>query len=73
MHCIGWLPLGMDDQAVARQAALHDVEVTPLSKFSNASMARPGLLLGYAGVNEAQIWAGAHRLASAIRETGTTT
>lgn len=36
-------------------------------------MPRPGLLLGYAGVNEAQIWAGAHRLASAIRETGTTT
>jgi len=73
MHCIGWLPTGMDDQAVARQAALYDVEVTPLSRFSRIPMARSGLLLGYAGVNEAQIWAGAHRLASAIRETGTIT
>ena len=73
MHCIGWLPTGMDDQAVARQAAQHDVEVTPLSKFSSMPMPRLGLLLGYAGVNEAQIWAGADRLASAIRETGTIT
>ncbi len=71
MHCIGWLPTGMDDQAVARQAAMHDVEVTPLSKFSRLPTPRPGLLLGYAGVDEAQIWAGAHRLAIAIRETGT--
>jgi GntR family transcriptional regulator / MocR family aminotransferase len=72
MHCIGWLPTGMDDQAVARRAALHNVEVTPLSKYSGASMVRPGLLLGYAGVNKEQIWAGAHELARAIRETGTT-
>lgn len=70
MHCVGWLPPGLDDQAVAQQAARHEVEVTPLSKFSLTPLARQGLLLGYAGVDEPQIWAGARRLAVALRELG---
>jgi GntR family transcriptional regulator/MocR family aminotransferase len=70
MHCIGWLPAGMNDQSVARRAALHEVDVTPLSKFSIAPMTRQGLLLGYAGVDEQAIWAGARRLAIALHETG---
>jgi GntR family transcriptional regulator / MocR family aminotransferase len=68
MHCIGWLPDGIDDQTVVGQAAAHDVEVIPLSKFSLEPMARQGLLLGYAGVDKQHIYAGARRLAAAFRE-----
>ncbi|MCX6047910.1 MAG: PLP-dependent aminotransferase family protein [Chloroflexi bacterium] len=70
MHCVGWLPPGLDDQTVTRQAARHDVEVTPLSKFSITPMTRQGLLLGYAGIDESQIAAGARRLADALRLAG---
>lgn len=73
MHCIGWLPTGMDDQTAARQAVVHNVDVSPLSKFSIAPMQRQGLLLGYAGVDNQQIWNGARGLAEALRETGTIT
>lgn len=67
MHCIGWLPSGADDAGVARAAAAHDVDVTPLSRFSLTAHARPGLLLGYAGVDPAGIRAGARRLALALK------
>ncbi|MFN8493758.1 MAG: PLP-dependent aminotransferase family protein [Caldilineaceae bacterium] len=70
MHCVGWLPDNLNDQTVARQAAQHDVDVTPLSRFGLKPMTRPGLMLGYASVDEAAILAGAQRLALAIRETG---
>ncbi len=66
MHCVAWLPDGTDDTAVARAAAAQDVDVTPLSRFSLARSARPGLLLGYAGVDAATIKAGARRLAAAL-------
>ncbi len=67
MHCIGWLPAGSDDAAIARAAAAHDVDVTALSRFSLTPRSRPGLLLGYAGVNPAEIRAGARRLALALK------
>lgn len=67
MHCIGWLPAGVDDRAVARTAVEHDVDVTPLSRFSLAPRPRPGLLLGYSGVSPTEIKAGARRLAQALR------
>lgn len=67
MHGIAWLPRGTDDAAVARAAAGHGVDVTPLSRFSLGRHTRPGLLLGYAGVSPAEIWAGARRLAPALK------
>ena len=66
MHCIGWLPRGSDDVAVAEAAARHHVDVTPLSRFSLVRSPRPGLLLGYAGVDVAAIRAGVARLARAL-------
>ncbi len=66
MHCIAWLPRGSDDVAVARAAADHAVDVTPLSRFSLSRAPRPGLLLGYAGVDATAIKAGARRLALAL-------
>ena len=66
MHCIAWLPREANDSAVARAAADHNVDVTPLSRFSLTKSTRPGLLLGYAGVDAAAIKAGARRLALAL-------
>ncbi len=71
MHCIGWLPGGTDDKAVAYHAAQHNVDVTPLSKFSVVPMNRKGLLLGYAAVDVKHIREAACRLALALTETGT--
>jgi GntR family transcriptional regulator/MocR family aminotransferase len=68
MHCIGWLPPGMEDGLVVRHAAAHDVDVFPLSKFSLEPMPRQGLLLGYAGVDQHHIQTGARRLAAAFRQ-----
>src|SRR5262249_47696248 len=62
MHCIAWLPEGIPDQAFARQAAAHGVEVTPLSRFNLMPMARQGVLLGYAAVDKQHIEEGVQRL-----------
>jgi GntR family transcriptional regulator/MocR family aminotransferase len=34
IHCVGWLPDGMDDLAVARRAADYDLQLTLVSSFS---------------------------------------
>ena len=45
-------------------------DVTPISRFGLKPVPRPGLMLGYASVDEQAIWAGAQRLASALRDLG---
>lgn len=70
MHLIGWLAPGVDDRAVAAAAARRGVEAPPLSAFYRGRPPRPGLLLGYAGVGEAETRHGLERLALAIREVG---
>jgi len=67
-YVIGWLPEGVDDGDVARQAARHDVTVLPLSAYGVEPLARGGLLLGYAAVETQEMPAAVRRLAAAIRE-----
>jgi GntR family transcriptional regulator/MocR family aminotransferase len=67
LHLVGWLPDGADDRAAARAAAAHGVEAPPLTPFGIRPVPRPGLLLGYAAVDEAAIRTGARRLAGALR------
>jgi GntR family transcriptional regulator/MocR family aminotransferase len=69
MHLIGWLPEGADDAAVARAAAERGVEVLPLSSFYACKPGRPGVLLGYACVNERDLAWGIARLARALAAT----
>ncbi len=68
MHLIGWLPDGVDDQLAARRAADYDVEVMALSRLTIGAPIRPGLALGYAAINKADIRDGVRRLAAALKE-----
>ena len=62
IHCVGWLPDGMNDLAVASKAAKYNLELTPISIFSIEPLSRKGLLLGYGGYSVQEIQAGVRRL-----------
>jgi len=47
MYLVAWLNPGIDDQAVARAAAIDGVDVIPLSTFCIRPPRRSGLVLGY--------------------------
>jgi GntR family transcriptional regulator / MocR family aminotransferase len=47
MYLVAWLGPGVDDQAAARAAVAHGVDVIPLSAFSIRQLRRQGLVLGY--------------------------
>jgi GntR family transcriptional regulator / MocR family aminotransferase len=66
MHLVGWLPEGVNDAQAAALALDHGVETRALSEYLLHEKMRPGLLLGYAAVGEAEIFAGAKRLARAL-------
>ncbi|MDP8921860.1 MAG: PLP-dependent aminotransferase family protein [Chloroflexota bacterium] len=59
---------GVDEMAVARRAAQLGVAVYPAAPYYAHLVDRPGLVLGYAALDEAQIAAGIRRLARAVRE-----
>lgn len=66
IHCIGWLPDGMDDLAVAGKAAEYKLNLTPISSFSIEPLTRNGLLLGYGGFNTKEIKEGVRRLGALL-------
>jgi GntR family transcriptional regulator/MocR family aminotransferase len=67
IHCIGWLPVGMDDLALVKEAAAQDVDLTPISNFSIEPLARKGIILGYSEYSVEQIQGGVRRLERAMR------
>lgn len=67
IHCIGWLPEGMDDLALVHRAAAHGLDLSPVSQFSLEPLPRPGLLLGYGGYPVPQIKEGVRRLAVVLQ------
>ena len=60
-----WLPAGRDARRVARAAAAVGVDVYPLADYARRRM-RPGLILGFAAVDERLIRTGVRRLASVL-------
>ena len=66
LQTAGWLRDGLDGESVARAAAARGVEVTPLGRYSRRRMAREGLVLGFAAVDEAEIARGVGELATAL-------
>jgi len=58
MYLVAWLNPGVDDQAAARAAAAHGVDVIPLSTFCIKPLRRKGLVLGYSAYEVNRIgWA----------------
>lgn len=72
LQVIGWLPEGVDDQAVAAAGAAAGLELSPLSRFIIRTPRRPGLLLGFSGFDADEIEAGVRLLRQVlIRSVGT--
>jgi len=67
MHLVGLLPPGVDDCAIARQAAKLGVSAMPLSSCCLRRPARGGLVLGYGATSEKQIQEGVRKLATCLR------
>lgn len=67
IHCVGWLPDGMDDLALANHASNFDLNLTPISSFCIEPLGRKGLLLGYGGFSVPEIRSGARRLGALLR------
>jgi GntR family transcriptional regulator/MocR family aminotransferase len=66
IHCVGWLPDGMDDLSLVREAAANGIDLAPVSSFSIEPMARKGVLLGYSEYSVDQIRDGVQRLAAVM-------
>ncbi|MBZ0286622.1 MAG: PLP-dependent aminotransferase family protein [Anaerolineae bacterium] len=66
MHFVGWLPAGVSDRDVAKNAEAYQVRVLPVSTFTLEHPVRDGLILGYASVDEAEIRRGAEGLVRAL-------
>ena len=55
LHLVGWLRPGGDDVAIAAKFAASEIYTPPLSTYSLTPLKRGGLVMGYAGVTEAEI------------------
>jgi GntR family transcriptional regulator/MocR family aminotransferase len=67
IHCVGWLPKGMDDLGLVRNATVYGLHLTPVSNFSLEPLPRKGLLLGYGGFSIQEIKEGIQRLGALFR------
>jgi GntR family transcriptional regulator/MocR family aminotransferase len=66
IHCIGWLPDGIDDLALVDKAADYNLHLTPISSFSIDPLPRKGVLLGYGGFSVQEIQQGVARLGALV-------
>jgi GntR family transcriptional regulator/MocR family aminotransferase len=67
IHCVGWLPDGLDDLSLAQAAAAYDVDLAPVSSFSIEPLARKGVILGYSEYSVEQIKDGVRRLGAVMQ------
>jgi GntR family transcriptional regulator/MocR family aminotransferase len=71
LHVVAWLPVGVDESSVVREARRFDVGVDPVSRYYIAHRpSRGGLLFGYADLTEQAIEEGVRRLVLAIDSAG---
>jgi GntR family transcriptional regulator/MocR family aminotransferase len=69
VHCIAWLPDGLDDITLVRKAMENGLNLWPLSKFCLKPLERKGLVLGFGEYSVQEIRDGVRRLAAAMRST----
>ncbi len=66
MNAMVWLPQGLDDRMIAERAVAAGVHGYALSDYCMTPPARPGLLLGFAGVARHQFAPGMQALAGVV-------
>lgn len=66
LQTVGWLCEGIDGESATRAAAARGVDVFPLSRYTRGGVAREGLQLGFAAVDEREIRRGVQELAVAL-------
>jgi GntR family transcriptional regulator/MocR family aminotransferase len=66
LHCVGWLPEGIDERALVYAASAQGIDLVPVSNFSIEPLRRKGIILGYAEYTAEQIKDGMKRLAAAL-------
>ncbi|HEU5227265.1 MAG TPA: PLP-dependent aminotransferase family protein [Ktedonobacteraceae bacterium] len=67
MHLVAWLPAGMSAQAVVQRAADSDLHILPVSQFSQQSLPRDGLVLGFASASPQELRAGVQTLVQTLQ------
>ena len=65
-HVVLWPGCKSSEEDLIALAASHEVGVYGLAKYFLKTPTRPGLMLGYSGMTEVQIWEGIRRLATAL-------
>jgi GntR family transcriptional regulator/MocR family aminotransferase len=65
LHLVAWLPDDWNDLAVTEHAAALGVAVLPLRPYYQGAQGKPGLMLGFAALDEPAIEEGIRRLAAA--------
>jgi len=70
MHVTARLPEGSDDVAISRLLAQEGILAPPLSGYCLGAPPFPGLVLGYAGVDDAGLRLAAVRLARTLKTAG---
>jgi GntR family transcriptional regulator / MocR family aminotransferase len=66
LQTAGWLCGEIDAESAAAAAAKHNVDVTPLSRYSRGRVAREGLQMGFAALDVKEIRRGVRDLATAL-------
>jgi GntR family transcriptional regulator/MocR family aminotransferase len=66
LQTAGWLRKGIGAEAAAAAAARHNVDVTPLNRYSHGRGAPQGLQLGFAAFDAKEIRRGVRELAAAL-------
>jgi GntR family transcriptional regulator/MocR family aminotransferase len=65
LHLVAYLPPGLDEPALVDAAARHGVTVHGLAPYRLSREGRPGLVFGYAGLDEAEVERGVALVARA--------
>jgi len=66
MHICGWLPPGIDDEAIFEQASAAGIEAMPISRFCLGESDKKGIILGYAAATPQDIGDGVQQLLELI-------
>jgi GntR family transcriptional regulator/MocR family aminotransferase len=68
LQTIGRLRVNLSAEAVAQRAALHDLDVVPLSRYCHSASIPEGLQIGFAAVHEKEIPRGVTKLARVFEQ-----